>query len=370
MFYRCLASFFLNKPTRLIAVIMALSLLGSATRAASGAPTYHVTYLGFESVSSLNNAGVIVGNDGAGGFIDDAGHITKLGTLGAPSMYTYPAAINDAGQVAGGSLTANFVNHGFLYSNGSLADLGTLQGYPKSQALSINAAGDVVGAAISPDGTAFRAILYHNSMLTDLGPGVANAINASGTIIGTSARRAVSYTNGSVVDLGNFGDSPLTSAIDVNNSGLIVGTSYVRVGPNSFVNHPFLYESGVWHDLGLPAGVPLGIPSAINNVGQVVGNSNGSLGSSDRPPFLYTGGTIYNLQSLLDSSGAGLSLELAFDINDSGAILAEGMRDKDSSYQTVLLTPVAVPEPASILMGLIGAAALGAVVIRKRRARG
>ena len=149
-----------------------------------------------------------------------------------------------------------------------------------------------------------------------------------------------------MIDLGNFG-SGLTSAVDINDFGQIAGYSYVGSAGGPFVQHPFLYQSGTWRDLSLPAGLPLGIPSAINNLGQVVGNSNSSLGSVDRPPFLYSGGTIYNLNTLLDSSGAGVSLELAYDINDNGEILAE-----DAGYNAVLLTPV--PEPSALALAVVG----------------
>ena len=131
---------------------------------------------------------------------------------------------------------------------------------------------------------------------------------------------------------------------------------------NSFVNHPFLYEAGSWHDLGLPPGLPLAFPSAINNVGQIVGNSNGSLGSNDRPPFLYTDGVIYNLQSLVDASIDGLTLQLAYDINDSGVILAQG--HGALGYQAVLLTPV--PEPSSGAMMYIATACVACEAFRRR----
>ena len=332
-----------------IAAVVVLSLGSAETTLAD--PVYHVTYLGFAFTSSIeakiNNHGEVTGSDASNGFIYDGGTITTLGTLGSTVGSAAPDAINDMGQVAGVSLTAANVPNAFLYTGGPLQDLGALPGYPESIALDLNDGGDVVGVSKTRDGSASHAFLYHNNALTDLGSGAANAINASGVIVGTSeSDRAVLYENGSVIDLGNFGNSLLTSAIDINNLGQIVGSGLIKSG-SSFVSHPFLYESGVWHDLGLPVGIPLGVPSAINNLGQVVGNSNGSLGTISRPPFLYTNGEIYNLQSLLDASGAGLSLELAYDINDSGTVLAEGATSH--GYEAVLLTPV--PEPSATHVG-------------------
>lgn len=53
--------------------------------------------------------------------------LTDLGTLGGSSSSAF--GINDTGQVVGSSAIAgDAVQHAFLYSNGSMADLGTLGG--------------------------------------------------------------------------------------------------------------------------------------------------------------------------------------------------------------------------------------------------
>jgi probable HAF family extracellular repeat protein len=350
----------MNLSLRLAAVFI---LVFGGVEIASAAPTYRVHYLGIAIsnglVARINNHGQIVGSFGVDGFIYNAGQTVRLHPLGAP-FGNIPLAINEVGQVAGNALADDYVGHAYLYTGGLLTDLGVLPGYRSSSATDLNDAGEVVGASYSPDGTSARAFLYRNGTLIDLGPGIANAINESGIIVGTADYRAVRYENGAVIDLGDFGESPLTNAIDINDPGQIVGYSYVQTTGGFFVAHPFLYESGVWRDLGLPPGVPLGIPSAINNAGQIVGNSNLSLGSDNRPPFLYTDGTIYNLQSLLDSSGAGLTLQLAYDINDSGRILAQGRAG--SGYAVVLLIPVPEPSSASLVL-LLG---LGLSVLIRR----
>ena len=110
----------------------------------------------------------------------------------------------------------------------------------------------VVGASSSGSVLTSEAFLYRNGTLIDLGPGVANAINASGTIVGTSRNnRAVLYQGGQVIDLGNFG-SGLTSAVDINDFGQIAGYSYVGSAGGPFVQHPFLYQSGTWRLACLP----------------------------------------------------------------------------------------------------------------------
>lgn len=340
----------------------ALILCTAGSADAFAEPLYHVTYLGFSFTNGveakLNNLDQVVGSDGDEGFIYDHGQIIPLGSLGGLPFMTRPRAINDAGQVAGSSSNAADLNNAFLYANGKMSDVGPFK------AFGINSAGDVVGGTFLANGNAADAFLYHNGVTSKIGAGIATAINAAGVVVGNSPNyRAVRYENGSAVDLGDFGESSLTRAADINDLGQIVGTSSVQTEAGYYINHPFLYESGSWHDLGLPAGVPLGIPVAINNAGQIVGNSNESLGSSDRPPFFYSGETIYNLQSLLDSSGLGLHLQLAYDINDHGVILAQG-HDADD-YRAVLLTPV--PESTTFALANLGALSLLAHWLRSRR---
>src|SRR5437773_12122774 len=74
--------------------------------------------------------------------------VIDLGTLGGKFGSTYPAAINDAGQVCGTSDALNGIRHAFLWtSSGGMQDLGTLQGGNYSRSEAMNANGDVVGAS-------------------------------------------------------------------------------------------------------------------------------------------------------------------------------------------------------------------------------
>src|SRR5437899_953810 len=68
---------------------------------------------------------------------------TDLGNLGFGVAPT-GLAINSSGQVAGGSYTTPARYHAFLYSGGSMSDLGTLGGID-SYGYGINVSGQVVG---------------------------------------------------------------------------------------------------------------------------------------------------------------------------------------------------------------------------------
>jgi probable HAF family extracellular repeat protein len=128
-------------------------------------------------------------------------------------------AINAAGQVVG-----SFVHGGntraFLWSNGVLSDLGTLgTGIQEtSRALGIDSAGNVVGSASFAPGSTDHAFLWSKGVMRDLGTlgdpsgsSQANAINAAGQIVGVSSAaklghiHAFLWQNGVMTDLGTLG---------------------------------------------------------------------------------------------------------------------------------------------------------------------
>ena len=74
--------------------------------------------------------------------------MTDLGTLGGTSGHNFAGAINDRGQVVGGSVTGTrFESHAFLWEDGEMVDMGTLGGTSghSGSAFDINSRGQVVG---------------------------------------------------------------------------------------------------------------------------------------------------------------------------------------------------------------------------------
>ena len=57
-------------------------------------------------------------------------------------------------------LAGNLSQHAFLYSNGTMTDLGTLSGYSRSMVYDINTAGQTVGYCSNPGSSAYRECLY------------------------------------------------------------------------------------------------------------------------------------------------------------------------------------------------------------------
>jgi probable HAF family extracellular repeat protein len=88
-----------------------------------------------------------------------------LGTLGGTSGQGY--AINEAGQIVGYAQNASGVNHPFLYTGGTMQDLGLLSGTIAGEGWDINANGWVVGQ-VTTSGVSTHGFLYRNGSMVDL----------------------------------------------------------------------------------------------------------------------------------------------------------------------------------------------------------
>ena len=131
----------------------------------------------------LGAAVLVVGAGNAWGAVQ----YTVTDVLGV--WFGEPFGINGSGQVVGFYQPSSY--HAFLYSNGELADLGTLPGNVESGATGINATGQVVGWSTNSKGNQ-HAVLYSNGTMTDLNTLIpsgwtltyAEGINDSGKIVG------------------------------------------------------------------------------------------------------------------------------------------------------------------------------------------
>jgi probable HAF family extracellular repeat protein len=316
--------------------------------------------------------------------------VTNLGILDGYSS-SYGTGVSESGQVVGYSVNPNGESHAFLYSNGTLQDLGTLGG-PTSVAFGINASGQVTGLTYYPmtarpsaflysngimhgplagpqghdasigyginasgqitgcftPGGNCEAFLYSNGTTRNIGtlgglPAIGLSINAGGQVTGYSSTavpgyvHAFLYSNGAMEDLGTLGGQNSYGAA-INATGQVTGAAYTTPGVPIF--HAYLYSNGVMQDLGTLGG-PSSYGLAINTSGQVTGYADTS---KAQHAFLYRNGHMIDLNSLISSSDAALyTLTSGQGINDKGQIVVNATVNGTGTSVALLLTPTQPP---------------------------
>jgi len=169
-----------------------------------------------------------------------------LGTLGGNGSVAH--AINNVGQVVGESFTTDGSYHAFIWSQaGGMQDLGTLPGFGTCYGLSINDAGQVVGACYQTLGNSpSHAFLWNStSGMHDLGTlggqsSIANSINSLGQITGeadTSDNSPHAFywsPGGGMKEISTTGTDSSGAAISVN--GQIVGAFIPSVAAFSWTS--------------------------------------------------------------------------------------------------------------------------------------
>jgi probable HAF family extracellular repeat protein len=348
------------------------------------------TFLALALVSRLG------GGHGARAAGDPVYDLQEPGTLGGARSFAL--GLNDTGQVVGYSaLAGDRTAHAFLWSDGRLRDLGTLDGYAFSLAAGINDRGQAAGYADLPRADAPRAFRWAaGTGLLDLGSlggpvpfarSSGAGIDGEGRVVGVSVtaegrQHAFRTAPDRVIDpaaddLGTLGGGD-SGATAVSRSGAeVAGWSTTSGGPvhafrwtpgggmqdlgtlggsssrslavspsGAFVvgwsdtsdrgTRAFLWPApnGPMRDLGTLGGSSA-VATGVNDAGQVVGYA--AVTGDRLHAFLYSEATgLLDLNSRIDLP-AGWELTHASAINGSGRIVGWGLRD--GVERAFLLTP-------------------------------
>jgi probable HAF family extracellular repeat protein len=195
---------------------------------------------------AINNSGTIVGDSNNAAFVYEDGRMSIVKRLSARTAY----ALNDGGDVVGLLETvvagSPHSDHGFLFSNNSMIEIGTLDGDPNSVSipLGINRARQIVGVAWKNGNSEERAFVWESGVFTELPlldppPGYdihysfAAGINNHGHVIGESNASQFVYRDGVVIDLNRAiekdaaGIWPRIWRVSaINDAGQIAGTCF------------------------------------------------------------------------------------------------------------------------------------------------
>lgn len=317
----------------------------------------------YSSAYDINSSGLVVGGASLYKHIDGSpyerewaysrafvynyndGTITDLGTLGGQSSWA--TGINNHGEIVGYSTAADGVDHGFVFRDGMMTDLGA-HVYPGK----INDSGQMSGV---------------------MGIAGANDINNSGQVVGTyynyiaGMYRAFLYDNGAVTELS--GESGVPSwAYAVNDHGQAVGAAYLDPSgglPGAYITtaNPVIFQNGGITNLSKPDSF-YGVAYGINNLGQVVGLLGTTPSNAHTSAFVYNDGRMVRADTLLPNN-SGWNLYSAADINDLGQIVGNGT---NGAY---ILSPVpAVPLPATAWLLISGLFTLFGIPSLRSRAMG
>lgn len=285
--------------------------------------------------------------------------------------------LNDADQLAG--TVINQEPQAVLWSkNGGVE---TLPADMDSNATAVSNDGDVIGTVANAGATqavlwsstpALHSIslgvLWTNPALPQTDSSAAQAINDASHVTGSSTdgqgttpdtaqpfgTHAFLYRNGAMLDLGALArtsdGSDFSEGNGINNLDAVVGDSDTAIpATNSqgrpcdlcgVANHAFLWQAGKIQDLGTLGGTA-GLDSranAINDSGEIVGWSDRLVkGTSTQLAFLYTGGQMLNLKSLVTGLDPNVQLTEAVGINCQGWIVANGFNTRTPTVDRIYL---------------------------------
>ncbi|HEY0230412.1 MAG TPA: hypothetical protein VGC55_04090 [Dokdonella sp.] len=350
---------------RLAALAAALAACGSA---AAATPLYHLTVVTAPDASSIqavdiNDAGQMVGGyldadfNGRAAFWDTDGSVHALGLPGAGDGFAY--AINNQGQIVGSFLDYVNPSVGLLWNAATPDDSTNLSSDPSVNVSpeDINDAGVVVGGFGLPAQS--RAFVWTQAGgLVDYGVEDStvefeqahwSAVNASGKLVGgwnvhsSDIHATVGAVGTAVVlPMSDMTTQSPSTAVGVNAAGIAVGVGLADSHPDLV---PVVFaEDGTFSEIpGATLDQVSGCAAAINDSGVIVGSAGIGSASGCAPgmqAWVYRDGTVYDLYDVVDDPGVFTRFQIGRSINASGVILGAGITS-DGSSASFVLTPIA-----------------------------
>jgi uncharacterized membrane protein len=321
--------------------------------------TYRLTKLeGLTFFGDLNNKGVIVGATSAANGAQHAaiwrrGQLTDVhDRIDSAAVQSDLRDVNDKEDMVGTFVDPNF--RGFVLSGGHVTEIKPLPGDSFLFATGINDRKQVLGGSFGSNGLS-RQFVWDRGQFTIL-QGIGGQtfsiepveIQRAGIVVGTDhlAQRAVTWQNGTVMDIGGLPGSFSNTGQAINDVGQIAGES-VLSDPNVF---PQQVTAFVWQD-GVATALPALYPGmtesrvfGINDSGVVVGTS---LAENADPiqttPTVWQAGAAYDLNQLIDPNDplkSSVTLTDTRAINDRGQIVAGSFDANLVIVEFYLLTPI------------------------------
>lgn len=335
------------KPAALSALLALAPAVHAQVPAPSALPLFSVTVLPeqLNGANAMNRAGHVVGSGAQGVWFWNGAVATPLAAA-APG-FSDGLGINNLDGVAGTSYGSNSI--GFANIGGVVQNIGAAApDFRASYARGINDAGWVVGALFKGvGGVESRPFIYRNGniqLLPTLGgnAGAAYAVSNNGYVTGLAALattppasgggHAFLYQNGSMIDIGTLAGDDVSSGLDVNERGGVVGISS-RTGQAG--NRGFFYWRGRMFNLGSLGGNST-TPFAVNDDLVVVGSAT----TAAQVPhgFVYAFGRMVDLNRLIDPA-SGWVINSALDVNNVFQILVRACRTDFPLCRTARLEP-------------------------------
>jgi len=178
--------------------------------------------------------------------------------------------------------------------------------------------------------------------------GMAWGINYWGQAAGfsgncTTVLHALLWQDSRAIDLGNLGGTINNEGVDINDLGQVVGNSDLA---GDTTMHGFLWQRSTGMiDLGTLPGDAGSDADGINNLGQIVGGSWDADGNDSA--YIWQNGVMTDLNTLIPADSPLYLIEATGTINDKGQIAGIALQIGTGEVHAFLLTPAAMYWPVT-----------------------